>query len=81
MIQISGVGQTSMLAFDVPAQSIAQLPLPDGDFGLVSIDGFADENNVRWLLFGSEIDRVSSEAQTITGSDPGTVPKIGNDRR
>ena len=53
------------VTFAVPALSLVQVPLPDGQFD--SIDAFADSGNVRWIVYGSAIDRVTGETRTVLG--------------
>jgi len=45
-----------------------QFALPEADYGQMTIDGFADSSETRWLLYGSSINQSTGQAQTVLGS-------------
>jgi photosystem II stability/assembly factor-like uncharacterized protein len=67
-IQIDGERANGQLTIEVPAFSLAQVPLPEGDYGALTLDVLADRPDARWLLYGSSVDRTSGEAQMSLGT-------------
>jgi photosystem II stability/assembly factor-like uncharacterized protein len=67
-IQIDGERANGQLTIEVPAFSLAQVPLPEGDYGALTLDVLADRPDARWLLYGSSVDRTTGEAQTSLGT-------------
>jgi photosystem II stability/assembly factor-like uncharacterized protein len=68
-IQVTGERASGQTTIEVPAFSLVQLPIPEGDYGRVTIDAFADGSGSRWVLYGSSINQATRQAQTILG-DP-----------
>jgi len=67
-IRINGDRAFEQLTFAVPPFSLVQTPLPDADYGSMSLDVLADTSSTRWVFYGSIIDRTTGEAQTILGT-------------
>jgi photosystem II stability/assembly factor-like uncharacterized protein len=66
-VQINGETASGQFTFSAPPFSLVQVPLPDGDYGKLSLDVFTDSSSTRWLSYGNSIDRTSGEAQTSLG--------------
>jgi photosystem II stability/assembly factor-like uncharacterized protein len=66
-VQINGELASGQFTFSAPPFSLVQVPLPDGDYGKLSLDVFTDSSITRWLSYGNSIDRTSGEAQTSLG--------------
>jgi hypothetical protein len=65
LLTVSGERMTNGFAMTIPPFSSRQMPMPDGDYGALTITIAADVST-DWAAYGSTIDRVTGEARTIT---------------
>jgi len=66
-IALNGERASNQFTTAVPPFSLVQMPIPDGDYGALSIVVIA-ESSTNWLFYGSTIDRFTGEASTTTGN-------------
>jgi hypothetical protein len=60
---IEGEWATNTFTVTVPPFSLVQVPLPDADYGALTINVTADAST-NWAAYASTIDRVTGEART-----------------
>lgn len=66
-VQVNGERTSRQFTIAVPPFSLIQTPIPEDNYGVLSLVVDAD-SSPRWLLYGSTIDRVSGEARTVGGN-------------
>ncbi len=66
LLTVSGERTTNAFAMTIPPFSSSQVPLPDSDYGALTITIAADAST-DWGAYGSTIDRATGEARTIAG--------------
>jgi hypothetical protein len=66
-VALNGERASNQFTTAVPPFSLVQMPIPDGDYGTLSIVVIAD-SSTHWLFYGSTIDRFTGEASTTTGN-------------
>jgi photosystem II stability/assembly factor-like uncharacterized protein len=65
-MQINGDRASGQFTVAVPPFSLVQTPLPESNYGTLSIVAFAD-TATKWLFYASTIERSTGEAQTTLG--------------
>ncbi len=66
VLTVGGERVTNDFAMTIPPFSSRQVPLPDADYGALTIRIVADAST-DWGAYGSTIDRVTAEARTVAG--------------
>jgi hypothetical protein len=69
-VQINGERASGQFTVAVPPFSLMQWPIPNADYGALSLVVFAD-TSTRWLFYGSTIDNTTGEARTTVGLPSG----------
>jgi hypothetical protein len=69
-VALNGERASDQFTIAVPPFSLVQTAVPSGDYGALSLVGFAD-TSTRWLFYGSTIDNVTGEARTTVATPSG----------
>ena len=66
---ITAAGERHLETFGmfVPPFSLAQIPIPDHDYGPLTLTAATDSGSPAWILYGSSIDDLSGAAVTAVG--------------
>lgn len=66
-VQIDGERLSGQMTVAIPPLALAQVPLPRGDYGRLSLTLFSDTES-RWVFYGSTVNRATGEAYTVVGT-------------